>query len=131
MSKTPQRNRRGEKGEEKKKGGREARGRRKKEEGRKGGGGQMEKDPKKHISQRMILMMASASPSWLCIRPYCSENVYIEQLMHSQDGGHILLSSIVQEALCCYTIGSQYSQEAGTRGQNYFTEMNNTFDLTI
>lgn len=91
----------------------------------------MEKDPKKHISPIMILMMASASPSWLCIRPYCSENVHIEQLMHSQDGGHILLSSIVQEALCCYTIGSQYLQEAGTRGQNYFTEMNNTFDLTI
>ena len=42
----------------------------------------------------MILMMASASPSWLCITPYCSENVYIEQLMHSQDGGHITLSSI-------------------------------------
>lgn len=51
MSKTPQRNRRGEKGEEKKKGGREARGRRKKEEGRKGGGSDGKRSQKTHFTK--------------------------------------------------------------------------------
>lgn len=49
MSKTPQRNRRGEKGEEKKKGGREARGRRKKEEG--GGGSDGKRSQKTHFTK--------------------------------------------------------------------------------
>lgn len=52
MSKTPQRNRRGEKGEEKKKGGREG-GQRKKEEGKRknGGGSDGKRSQKTHFTK--------------------------------------------------------------------------------